>query len=51
MNCNLFAFSNKVFDCKPKEFRNIEPNECIMTNTAYGYDQIILNISMKKVEF
>ena len=47
MNGNLFAFSNKVFDCKTNQFRNIEPNDYIMTNTGYDYPEYIDEESYK----
>ena len=47
MNGNLFAFSNKVFDCKTNQFRNIEPNDYIMTNTGYDYPEYIDEDSYK----
>ena len=47
MNGNLFAFSNKVFDCKTNQFRKIEPNDYIMTNTGYDYPEYIDEESYK----
>jgi hypothetical protein len=41
MNGNLFAFSNKVFDCKTNKLRNIEPDDYIMTNTGYDFPEYI----------
>jgi P4 family phage/plasmid primase-like protien len=41
MNGNLFAFSNKVLDCKTNKFRSIESDDYIMTNTGYEYPEYI----------
>ena len=41
MNGNLFAFSNKVFDCKTNKLRNIEPDDYVMTNTGYDYPEYV----------
>lgn len=38
---NLFAFKNKVLDCKALEIRNIKPDDYIMTNTGYYYPEYI----------
>lgn len=38
-NGDLFAFSDKVFDFKTKEIRNIKPNDYIMTNCSYKYPE------------
>ena len=40
-NHNLFAFNNKVFDCRTCEIRNIKPNDYIMINTGYDYPEFI----------
>ena len=39
MNGNLFAFSNKLFDCKTNKFRL--PDDYVMTNTGYIYPEYI----------
>lgn len=36
-NINLLAFNNCVYDSQSKEFRNIEPNDYIMTTCNYNY--------------
>ena len=41
MNGNLFAFLNKVFDCKSNKFRCIEPDDYVITNTGYDYPEYI----------
>jgi len=38
---NLFAFKNKVFDCKTLEIRPIKPDDYIMNNTGYDYPEYI----------
>ena len=38
---NLFAFRNKVFDCKTCEVRPIKPTDYIMNNTEYDYPEYI----------
>lgn len=40
-NHNLFAFNNKVFDCRTCEIRNIKPDDYIMINTGYDYPEFI----------
>lgn len=47
MNGNLFSFSNKLFDCKTNQFRNIEPNDYVMTNTGYDYPEYVDDESEK----
>lgn len=34
---HLFAFSDKVFDCRTKEMRKIKPSDYIMNNTQYKF--------------
>ncbi|KAJ1639302.1 hypothetical protein T492DRAFT_832926 [Pavlovales sp. CCMP2436] len=38
---NLFAFSNKVFDCRTEEVRDILSSDYIMNNTGYIYPEEI----------
>jgi P4 family phage/plasmid primase-like protien len=38
-NGNLFAFKNKVLDCRTLEIRDIKPNDYIMNNTGYDYPE------------
>ena len=38
---NLFAFRNKVLDCKTCEVRPIKPTDYIMNNTEYDYPEYI----------
>ena len=38
-NINLFAFSNKVFDYKKLEFRDINKDDYILLNTGYEYQK------------
>ena len=35
----LFAFINKVLDCKTCEIRDIEPDDYIMITTNYNYPE------------
>lgn len=44
---HLFAFNNKVFDCIAKSFRNIEPEDYIMTTC--GYDWVDDKKNKKKI--
>jgi len=37
----LFAFKNKVLDCRSLEIRDIRSNDYIMTNTGYDYPEYI----------
>lgn len=37
----LFAFKNKVFDCKTLQLRTIKPDDFIMNNTGYDYPEYI----------
>jgi len=37
----LFAFKNKVLDCRTCEIRDIRPNDYIMINTGYDYPEYI----------
>jgi hypothetical protein len=46
----LFAFKNKVLDCKTCEIRNIKPNDYIMTNTGYDYPEFIDEDNKKIIE-
>jgi P4 family phage/plasmid primase-like protien len=43
-NINLFAFKNGVYDLEKNEFRNIEPNDYIMSTCDYKYDE---NVDVK----
>ena len=47
-NGNLYAFKNKVFDCKTLEIRPIQPTDYIMNNTGYDYPEYI-DEDLKKV--
>ena len=38
-NGNLFAFKNKVLDCRSLIIRDIKPNDYIMNNTGYDYPE------------
>ena len=38
-NGNLFAFKNKILDCRTLEIRDIKPNDYIMNNTGYDYPE------------
>ena len=38
---NLFAFKNKLFDFKTNTFRNIKPDDYIMTNTSYDCPEYV----------
>ena len=38
---SLFAFNNKVFNCRTKEIRDIKPDDFIMTTCGYDYPEII----------
>ena len=40
-NGNLFAFKNKILDCRTLEIRDIRPNDYIMINTDYDYPEYI----------
>ena len=40
-NGYLFAFKNKVLDCRTLEIRDIKPNDYIMNNTGYDYPEYI----------
>lgn len=40
-NGYLFAFKNKVLDCRTLEIRDIRPLDYIMTNTNYDYPEYI----------
>ena len=40
-NGYLFAFKNKVLDCKSLEIRDIRPDDYIMINTGYDYPEYI----------
>lgn len=38
---DLFAFKNKLLDCKNLEIRDIRPDDFIMTNTGYDFPEYI----------
>lgn len=40
-NGYLFAFKNKVLDCRSLEIRDIRPDDYIMINTGYDYPEYI----------
>ena len=40
---HLFAFNNKVYDCDTKLFRDIEPEDYIMTTCGYDWFDDIVN--------
>jgi hypothetical protein len=40
-NGYLFAFKNKVLDCRSLEIRSIKPDDYIMINTGYDYPEYI----------
>jgi P4 family phage/plasmid primase-like protien len=44
----LFAFKNKLLDCRSLEIRNIRPDDYIMTNTGYDYPEFIDEDYVKK---
>jgi hypothetical protein len=46
---SLFAFKNKVLDCRSLEIRNIRPDDYIMNNTGYDYPEYIDEEYVKKI--
>jgi hypothetical protein len=46
----LFAFKNKVLDCRTCEIRNIRPDDYIMTNTGYNFPEYIDEDNKKIIE-
>ena len=40
-NGNLFAFRNKVLDCRTLEIRDAKPNDYIMINTGYDFPEYV----------
>ena len=49
-NGNLFAFRNKVLDCRTLEIRDAKPNDYIMINTGYDYPEYVDDDLKKIVE-
>jgi hypothetical protein len=47
-NGYLFAFKNKVLDCRTCEIRDIKPDDYVMTNTGYEFPEYI-DEDLKKV--
>jgi hypothetical protein len=45
----LFAFKNKLLDCRSLEIRNIRPDDYIMNNTGYDYPEYIDEDYVKKI--
>lgn len=38
-NIDIFACNNKLFDCKKLLWRNIKPEDYVLTHTGYGYPE------------